>query len=112
MVAGHADHEAISSLVLNLSVHTQVLITGSIVDLDAELLLVHILDALVDVQDRRLIVLREGIMQVIRDKARLTDCRIAAENQLDLLGATTAATTSFILGCRSSWGIILRRSFF
>ena len=118
LVAGNADHEAISSLVLNLSVHTKVFITGCIVDLDAELLLVHILDALVDVQDRRLIVLREGVMQVIRDKAWLTDCCIAAENQLDLFGATTATTsgcTSTSLGSSSSTGsrgTSLRRFFF
>ena len=94
MVAGNADHEAISSLVLNLSVHTQVLITGSIVDLDAELLLVHILDALVHVQDRRLIILRERVVQIVRDQTRLTDCCVTAKNQLDLFDVTTGVTTA------------------
>ena len=63
-------------------------------DLDAELLLVHILDALVHVQDRRLIVLRERVVQIVRDQAGLTDCCVTAENQLDLFDVTAAATGS------------------
>ena len=94
MVAGDADHEAIGSLVLHLTVHTEVLITRRVMDLDAQLLLVNILDTLVHVEDRRLIVLGERIVQVVRNETGLTDCGIAAQNQLDVLTAGATATAS------------------
>ena len=70
-------------------------------DLNLEFMLVHTLATLVHVQDRRLIVLRERILQVVCDQTSFTDCCVTTENQLDLIGATKVTTTASISSFRT-----------
>ena len=49
-----------------------------------DLLFVNALSAFVDVQDGRLIVVSKGVVQVVGDQARLSDCCVAHEHQFEL----------------------------
>lgn len=72
LVASDTDDEGVRSRVLDLAVHTKMFIAGRVMDLNFNLLLLHVLDALVDIQDSWLIVIREGVVEVVRDEARFT----------------------------------------
>lgn len=71
-VASDTDDEGVRILVLDLAVYTKMFIAGRVMDLNFNLLLLHVLDALVDIQDSWLIVIREGVVEVVRDEARFT----------------------------------------
>ena len=49
------------------------IIATCIMDLDLHLLFLDILDASVDVEDCRLVVLRERIVEIVTDQARFTN---------------------------------------
>ena len=59
------------------------LVTRRVVNLDLDLLLLHILDALVDVEDGRLVYVSVGVVQVVGDHARLAHGGVARQHQLE-----------------------------
>ena len=69
MIGGDANEEDNRILVLHLTVDAKMFVTRCVVDLDLYLLLLDVLDALVDVQDGGLVILRKCVMEIIRDKA-------------------------------------------
>ena len=58
-VASYADHEAVGTSVLHLSVYAKMLITTCVVDLDLDLVLLDGLDSPINVQYRGFIVFRK-----------------------------------------------------
>ena len=54
-------------------------------DLDLHLLFLDILDASVNVEDCRLVVLRERIVEIVTDQARFTNRGVADEHYFDFL---------------------------
>ena len=85
LIAGDANHEAVRVLVLHFAVDSEMLITGRVVDLDFQLLLLNILDALVDIKHGRLVVLAERVVQIVGDEAGLAHGRVACQHHLDFL---------------------------
>ena len=85
IVAGHADHECVSVLVLYLAVDTEVLVTTGIVDLELELLILDILKASEHIKHSRFVVIVVRIVQVIRDHARLTSACVTDQHKLQIL---------------------------
>ena len=77
-----ANHEHVRILVLNLTIDTEMLITGGIVDLDLDLLLLDVLDAPVDIEYGRFVILGKAVVQVVRDQARLTDSSVSCQDEL------------------------------
>ena len=69
LIGGDANEEDIRILVLHLTVDAEMFVTGCVVDLDLYLLLHNVLDALEDVKDGGLVILRKCVMEIIRDKA-------------------------------------------
>ena len=69
LIGGDANEEDIRILVLHLTVDAKMFVTRCVVDLDLYLLLLDVLDALVDVQDGWLVILRKCVMEIIRDEA-------------------------------------------
>ena len=80
VVACDADHEAVSSPVLNFTVDAKMLITAGIVDLDLDLVLLDGFDAPIYIQYRRFVVLRERIVKVVRDETRFTNRRVSDQH--------------------------------
>ena len=68
------------------------LITGCVMDFNLDLLLEDLLHALENIEYGRLVVLREAVMEVVDDEARLTGSVITNEDELELL------RTFFVLG--------------
>ena len=120
VVGGDADHEDISAYVLGLTIDAEVLISTGIMDLDLHLLFLDILDASVDVEDCRLVVLRERIVEIVTDQARFTNRGVADEHYFDFLNILLSSLWLFEPGLRSlrsfhlfQWlgsGLILRLS--
>lgn len=61
------------------------LITGCVMDFNLDLLLEDLLHALENIEYGRLVVLREAVMEVVGDEARLTDSGITNEDELERL---------------------------
>ena len=76
-VACYADHEAVGTPVLHLSVNAKMLITTCVVDLDLDLVLLDGLDSSIYVQYSRFIVLRKWIVQIVSNETRFTNRRVS-----------------------------------
>lgn len=99
VVRGDANHEHVGVLVLHLTIHAEMLVTAGIVNFDLDLLLLHVLDAPVDIEHGRFVILGETVVEVVRNQARLTDRSVSRQDELKGL------LTSVILGPALSFSI-------
>ena len=81
----HADHKYVGIFELRRTVHAQMLISAGVVDLNHDLGFLDVFDALVDVKHRRLVVIREAILQVVANEAGFADRGVADEHDFYLL---------------------------
>ena len=72
-VASYADHEAVGTSVLHLSVNAKMLITTCVVDLDLDLVLLDGLDSPIHIQYRGFIVFRKWIVQIVSNETRFAN---------------------------------------
>ena len=93
-----ANHEHVRILVLNLTIDTEMLVTGGIVNLDLDLLLLDVLDAPVDIEHGRFVILGEAVVQVVRDQARLTDSSVSCQDELQGLLTCRVCVPTFSFG--------------
>ena len=84
-VACDANHEAVSVLILHFSVDSKMLVAGSIVNFNLYLLAIDVLGAAEDVEDSRLVIITELVLQEVRDEAWLAYRGVADKHQLELL---------------------------
>ena len=73
VVDGDAEHEAVSFVVANLTIDTEVRVAAIVMDLKLYLLLFKLLWTTEDVKDVRFISFVENLLLVIHDQTRLTD---------------------------------------
>ena len=73
VVGGHANHENVSITVLRLSIDPKMLVSACIMNFDSYLLFLDVFRPSVDIQDGRLVILRETILQVIANQAGFTN---------------------------------------
>ena len=99
VVRGDANHEHVGVLVLHLTIHAEMLVTAGIVNFDLDLLLLHVLDAPVDIEHGRFVILGETVVEVVRNQARLTDRSVSRQDELKGL------LTSVILGPALIFGL-------
>ena len=85
VVRGDANHEHVSVLVLDLTIHAEMLVTAGVVNFDFDLLLLDVLDAPVDIEHGRFVILGEAVVEVVRDQARLTDRSVSCQDELESL---------------------------
>lgn len=97
-----AEEEQIGILVHNFTVGGNVLVTGGIVDLELHHLLVDVLGASVDIKHCGLVVVAEGIVQVVLNQTRLTDGRVAYQHNLASFLAILQRLGAFFGVARSS----------
>ena len=96
VVRGDANHEHVSVLVLDLTIHAEMLVTAGVVNFDFDLLLLDVLDAPVDIEHGRFVILGKAVVQVVRDQARLTDSSVSCQDELQgLLTCRVRGPTSF-----------------
>ena len=81
----HAYQEYVCTTILSCPIDTKLKVTARIMYLDLDLTSLYILDALIDIEDGRLVVFGETILKVVPDQARLTYRGIADEDHLDSL---------------------------
>ena len=72
-VGGDTNHENVSVLELILTVDTLIIVTGGIVDFGLDLVLLNFSVQPYDIENGRLVVLAVVVVEVPRDKARLTN---------------------------------------
>lgn len=98
VVRGDTNHENVGVLVLHLTIHAEMLVTAGIVNFDLDLLLLHVLDAPVDVEHGRFVILGEAVVEVVRDQARLTDRSVSRQDEFKglLTSCILGPTLSFV----------------
>ena len=82
VVDGDAEHEAVSFVVADLAIDTEVRVAAIVVDLKLYLLLFKLFRPTEDVQHVRFISLIEDLLLVIHDQTGLTNGAITDENKL------------------------------
>ena len=85
VVGAHANHEHVCTLVLSLTIDTEMSITTGIVNLNLDLPLLYILDTLVDIQHGGLVFIGETILEVVANEAGLTYGCITNKNDFYFL---------------------------
>lgn len=68
-----ADHEAVCFIVYNRAVRAKIRVSASIVNYQINLLAPQIFGSLEDVEHCGLVIVRENLLLVVNDQARLTD---------------------------------------